>query len=412
MTGITSSLLGVVCAIFAPRGTVPDAAVGASANVAGGVAPVDASAGTDPVLFFTVTGATGFALRNRRLTMTLRYQPRLTTRIPSPLPFARPLLLHQGDFGWDAELSRRVSWTGEAGVAGGEVDYSVLDLAFPDSVGANTDPVIRLFRGQAETTLGYQAAPRINWDNTLSAAYTVPLDTPAPTPEGEDPEPPAARESTLLRWITAPRYAIDRRNGVGLGIEGSYLTSSLPFRLGVVGAHAMWDHIPRPNQRLAIEAGANYGFDLNGDDALVTPVLTVNHTAEFDAGRTTMSTSAGMRDALDPLLASYRSVIFAGVGVAHRPTADWYLAASVSGTSGALGLSLGPPRRDSGIAMGLPVAYAIRPGVHLDFGVRGSVRLPDARFTGSSDPQVLGLAFVGITTAIAARSGDPMWLWQ
>jgi len=407
--------------LLASGSAANDAAIGAGGSGSVGILP---GAGSDSSLV-RVTGATGWRRRTRRSSLRLRYRPRLTMRLPAPSGEKRPLLLHQADLRVSSSLSPRVGGSIDGTLAAGAVDYATIDTLFEGSAAANIPAVVRVLRADGGAELRTAVSPRLVWLNALRASYTKPLgdeDPPDPSNDPDDNSGAAVgggvRKSGIVALRSSFHYTIESRNSIGAGIEGRHVVSDFPFRVVVLGLRGMWGHVPASGQQIAIEGGVNYAAEIGDGETLITPSVSLSYRSSFSRmgeEHTSLAFSLGMRDVLEPLVPTYRSVVFGGMSVGHGIGRRWDLGASVSATTSVLGRSLGPSRSESALAASFPVTYSAGTNLLLSFGLQSSVRISDSRRAqaqGPQGPQVLALAFFGMSAATGTRPRDSMWLWR
>src|SRR5688572_21904029 len=167
MFGSASSLLA-----FAFSAAIVEAAAGVDGEVAAGRAPVDVLGPEQDSVTFTVVPGAGLRLRSGSTSLTLTYTPRVFYRLPNPLAFNRPLLLHQVGLGHEAKLNTLASWTNGVELSVGELDYTAASVVFDPAVSSVRASLADVFRAEAFSNMSLKLTRRLDFSTELSADYT------------------------------------------------------------------------------------------------------------------------------------------------------------------------------------------------------------------------------------------------
>ncbi|TPV96415.1 MAG: hypothetical protein B7733_04905 [Myxococcales bacterium FL481] len=227
-------LVAGALAMMAPR---PDAELGASGQVRGGVTPT--MPGSPPMreLRFTVEPYAEGSLRTRRWSSNLRYSLRPNWRIPAPAGNARPLLYHEATSLTSLQWTRRLAQTLTLNAGVGELDYFGLVGAFTE--GQQTLPAAQT---QRRVTFG----ATVGSDVRLSPRHQIEVrtrgeyDGSAPPSAWHEPPDENTRLFPLRYTVDAQindRLAVSRRTTLVSSATAVY--SQLSTQQAFVSASAM-----------------------------------------------------------------------------------------------------------------------------------------------------------------------------
>jgi len=439
----------LLAAVLSSAGVV-EAAAGVDGEVAAGRAPVDPTNPTqdsENSITFTLVPGAALRLRSQTNNLTLTYTPRIFYRAPNVLEVDRPLVLHQVSLEDAVELSRRLSWSSQASLSIGEIDYTASSLVFAPGTSAVRTSVADIVRVDGTSGVRYDLTRRLRWTVDASAEYTTPIGDsgvsglPADSPLPDGVVFGALPESAQVSAETGLSYALSRSDRLGMAGELTYQWFPDTGRFLLLSPDVTWESQLSRRTSISLSAGIAYvialetqggiqqenafggtgGFQLasvfhKSRVATVTGAFNASLDWFFDPVAGTSQPRAGVDAGVDiqigrkwqisPNASFYAVLRDRGQTLGEPPitTPDGTMAPVVTDVQGI-------DYDSTQLRAEIPFRYSLSRNVLLSFGARGSMRgnsLSDDDF--ELDRLVEFWAFGGLTVRFSSGRDYGSWL--
>ncbi len=441
-------MFGSACSLLAVAfsAAIVEAAAGVDGEVAAGRAPVDVLGPEQDSVTFTLVPGVGLQLRSGSTSLTLTYTPRVFYRLPNPLSFNRPLLLHQIALGHETKLDSMTSWTNGAELSVGELDYTAASLVFDPAVSSVRASLVDVLRAEAFTRASLKLTRRLDFSTELSADYTTSLDSTPSAPSSDpaapmpDPAAPvlnsgdAVPESASVSLDASLGYSLGRFDRVSTNVDVTYQYFADGGRFLLVSPALSWDSQLSRRTSLGVSGGVAYVLTLedargNSTDSAFGGTGSAELGSElYKSGQMSVSSrvNASLEWFFDPILGTSQPRAGADLGLNLELGRQWFIGpnASFYTVLRAAGASLVDPMGMDAVdpaAVILPDATTLRaelpfrytpwPTFSITWGGRAALRGRALTQDGFRlNEQVELWAFLGLTLRFGTGSNDASWL--